>query len=128
MIEQYAMPSNIYIALTACDRNKFGENCNEDCTCVSANTAQCVATDGTCNCKPEWTGDTCNEDVNECDAVPAVCTGTNRAKCVNTDGSHKCNCDDGYELNVDSDVCEGMERSFIILYLCFDEIINIEPG
>ena len=77
--------------------------------CVSANTAQCVATNGKCNCKPEWTGDTCNEDVNECDdSVPTVCTEAHRTTCVNTDGSHKCNCDQGYELNVVSGVCDGL--------------------
>ncbi|KAL0963728.1 hypothetical protein UPYG_G00310080 [Umbra pygmaea] len=49
-----------------------------------------------CKCLPAWTGDTCNEDVNECDGGPGPCPSG--SSCVNTRGSFSCECPLGLDM------------------------------
>ena len=64
------------------------------------NGARCVSTFSGyfCQCPPNWQGETCDEDVDECARFTSVpdlgCQ--NGATCLNTHGSYRCVCAPGY--------------------------------
>lgn len=71
--------------------------CNPDCVL-----GQGVCVNGACQCNPGFTGETCADDVNECELRLDGCDHI----CVNTFGSYACACDPGYELSLnDSHIC-----------------------
>lgn len=45
------------------------------------------------------------EDIDECMELPGLCQG---GKCQNVFGSFVCVCKDGYSLNEENRVCEGL--------------------
>ncbi|KAK7093001.1 hypothetical protein V1264_008666 [Littorina saxatilis] len=107
-----------------CPDNKFGTNCSSDCTCGATGTASCDKVNGTCYCKPGWTGLNCTDDVDECTRDPCPVHST----CNNTDGSHECTCNAGFEKTGDgnctdidecvslhpcSDMCNNTQGSFV---------------
>uniref|UniRef100_A0A672MX80 Neurogenic locus notch homolog protein 2-like n=1 Tax=Sinocyclocheilus grahami TaxID=75366 RepID=A0A672MX80_SINGR len=77
-----------------------GHNCEEnvdDCPghkCMNGG----ICVDGVntynCQCLPEWTGQYCAEDVNECLMQPNACH--NGGTCFNTIGGHTCVCVNGW--------------------------------
>ncbi|KAK6180960.1 hypothetical protein SNE40_008919 [Patella caerulea] len=77
-----------------CDDTHWGDNCQETCQCVAGHVLSCSKTDGTCNCTDQWTGNTCQTDVDECQNQ-TIC-GTSSSQCVNVDGGYRCDCQDGY--------------------------------
>ncbi|VDI73637.1 Hypothetical predicted protein [Mytilus galloprovincialis] len=86
---------------TACAEGEWGQNCVENCTCVTENTNSCNKTDGSCNCKTGWKGDNCDTDINECDNA-TICQAN--SLCENTNGSYVCVCNEGYFNS--ADVCQ----------------------
>ncbi|XP_071153468.1 uncharacterized protein [Mytilus edulis] len=86
---------------TACAEGEWGQNCVENCTCVTENTNYCNKTDGNCNCKTGWKGDNCDTDINECDNA-TICQAN--SLCENTNGSYVCICNEGYYNS--ADVCQ----------------------
>ncbi|CAG2236072.1 unnamed protein product [Mytilus edulis] len=86
---------------TACAEGEWGQNCVENCTCVTENTNSCNKTDGSCNCKTGWKGDNCDTDINECDNA-TICQAN--SLCENTNGSYVCICNEGYFNS--ADVCQ----------------------
>uniref|UniRef100_UPI0037E8CAF5 protein HEG n=1 Tax=Semicossyphus pulcher TaxID=241346 RepID=UPI0037E8CAF5 len=68
--------------------------------CVSnpcMNGGMCVSYKGhqfTCHCQQEWTGPTCNQDMDECKRDPCPVG----SRCVNTRGSFSCECPLGFDL------------------------------
>ncbi|XP_072925215.1 neurogenic locus notch homolog protein 3 isoform X3 [Hemitrygon akajei] len=63
-------------------------NCGHGGTCIDGvNTYNC-------QCTPEWTGQFCTEDVDECHLQPNACH--NGGTCFNTQGSHTCVCVNGW--------------------------------
>lgn len=86
------------ISYTVCDSIHWGQNCENNCTCVAANTQTCDPVNGTCTCKTGWTGRTCADDVNECLVSPNIC-GDILKTCQNTPGSYTCSCISGYTIN-----------------------------
>ncbi|KAK3103639.1 hypothetical protein FSP39_020698 [Pinctada imbricata] len=44
----------------ACGDGRFGYNCSSRCVCNPENTSLCDPVSGDCNCKPGWSGITCN--------------------------------------------------------------------
>jgi hypothetical protein len=87
-----------------CDAGFEMENgvCEEIDDCVSSpchNGASCADEHlgFTCTCTSAWTGDTCEEDVNEC-ATSYLYDCMENAFCNNTAGAYECLCDAGFEM------------------------------
>jgi len=62
----------------------------------------------TCSCPSQWTGDSCETDVDECAMRPSVCH--NGATCTNSQGSYNCICVNGWtgqDCSVNIDDCAG---------------------
>ncbi|XP_025084650.1 fibrillin-1-like isoform X2 [Pomacea canaliculata] len=83
------------VTCQACPKDRHGENCASNCTCLTNSTESCDPVFGICMCKPGWTGDNCESDVDECAVVNCNITGNN-AKCHNTPGSYRCVCTEGF--------------------------------
>ncbi|XP_060576205.1 fibrillin-2-like [Ruditapes philippinarum] len=83
-----------------CTNNKFGVNCSETCRCNgehSANVIQtCDTATGKCMCQSHWQGDTCSDDVDECEDK-AACKDKDNTVCINYDGGYSCKCEHGYK-------------------------------
>ncbi|XP_052712064.1 uncharacterized protein LOC128186279 isoform X4 [Crassostrea angulata] len=77
---------------TICENFKYGDNCSNDCACVLNNTNSCHNVTGTCDCKKEWTGTDCSEDIDECKNGLISCNESIHQVCINTDGSAHCEC------------------------------------
>ncbi|XP_070570674.1 adhesion G protein-coupled receptor L4-like isoform X2 [Ptychodera flava] len=76
-------------------------SCKEGFQVIGNDRAECV--DGKWN--PEIQMTSCS-DVDECQENSQHCGGVNTQKaCVNTEGGFTCDCDDGYRLDRDSDLC-----------------------
>ncbi|XP_067687043.1 uncharacterized protein [Haliotis asinina] len=79
----------------ACDSRHYGADCSQSCSCDFTKTVSCNAENGTCTCKPQWMGENCTDNVNECSQSPSVCTGSNE-QCRDTQGSFECDCTSGH--------------------------------
>ncbi|XP_071959435.1 uncharacterized protein [Antedon mediterranea] len=80
--------------------NSDGRTCKEiGCVPPCMNGGTCV--NGRCDCLFEWTGPTCQQDVNEC----WVDNGGCEFQCHNRFGSHVCLCPQGATLNEDKKTC-----------------------
>jgi hypothetical protein len=89
-----------FFYVKGCTNNKFGLNCSETCRCKgehSANIIQsCDTATGKCMCQSHWQGDTCNDDVDECEGKSA-CKDKDNTVCINYDGGYSCKCEHGYK-------------------------------
>ncbi|XP_071100961.1 uncharacterized protein [Haliotis cracherodii] len=109
---------------SVCDAKHYGENCARQCTCVFANTESCDSVTGSCTCRPQWRGSSCDEDVDECTDSAPMCTAANQ-KCRNKLGSFECDCDAGYVKaanNVCVDENECLQRH---LHSCEYDCVNL---
>ncbi|XP_059158914.1 cubilin-like [Physella acuta] len=86
----------------SCNDFTYGPTCQFTCTCNLSKTQFCDNTNGVCVCKPGWTGDTCSEDVNECNYNTCP---TNEV-CKNTPGNYSCECRLGFS-RTETGQCEG---------------------
>ncbi|GFS21360.1 fibrillin-1, partial [Elysia marginata] len=84
------------VTCQACDFYEFGIECANSCACNETNTQQCLATNGTCVCQDGWTGDTCSENIDECQQAPSYGSCGSNARCVDDPGSYRCVCDVGF--------------------------------
>ncbi|XP_046546621.1 fibrillin-1-like [Haliotis rubra] len=75
-----------------CVQGTFGQDCRSNCSCNVVNTVTCDKVNGSCTCLKGWEGDTCSDDVNECDTTNCSANSF----CTNTNGSFICECDDGF--------------------------------
>lgn len=91
-----------------------GKNCEEnidDCiphACLNGGTCVDGVNSYTCSCPAQWTGDSCEMDVDECAMRPSVCH--NGATCTNSLGSYNCICVNGWtgqDCSVNIDDCAG---------------------
>uniref|UniRef100_A0A6I8QR56 Notch 3 n=1 Tax=Xenopus tropicalis TaxID=8364 RepID=A0A6I8QR56_XENTR len=77
-----------------------GPNCEinvDDCPghkCMNGGTCVDGVNTYNCQCAPEWTGQYCTEDVDECQLQPNACH--NGGTCFNTQGGHTCVCVNGW--------------------------------
>lgn len=72
-----------------------GKLCQQADPCASnpcANGGHCSAIEShyVCTCTPFFSGQTCKQDVNECDASPSPCK--NDGVCINDVGGYRCKC------------------------------------
>ncbi|XP_059150291.1 multiple epidermal growth factor-like domains protein 10 [Physella acuta] len=81
-----------------CENGTFGNNCSQNCSCVTPNTEYCNKVNGSCVCKQGWTGDRCQTDVDECGGKLIDCP--EHSNCINTNGSYDCDCIDGYKKTI----------------------------
>lgn len=65
---------------------------------------------GSCYCVPEWTGDNCNQDIDECVRGIHTCDERKYEKCQNTPGGYQCTCMEGYLRGCDSCLCGGKAK------------------
>ena len=87
---------------TECTRLTFGLDCSSTCSC-NGRGVDCDPVSG-CVCEVGWSGEHCEEDVDECAENPDVC-GKGQV-CSNTNGSFSCSCLPGYAKNAGG-VCSG---------------------
>lgn len=76
----------------ACPPFTYGEQCLDHCKCKKNNSEKCDAVTGSCHCKTGWTGDTCSQDVDECEDGIRTCNTSLHQVCVNDPGSSHCEC------------------------------------
>ncbi|XP_052216781.1 fibrillin-2-like [Dreissena polymorpha] len=93
---------------TECSNNTYGRKCFTKCACVKENTLShtqsCDTVNGTCKCTGNWTGNTCQIDVDECQED--ACKDQN-ALCINTDGSFACFCRKGFVKGDVTNTCSN---------------------
>ena len=105
-----------YLIILECPYNKYGQDCQETCTCnFDAGHFICNNVDGTCSCKEGWKGNDCDEDIDECAVNPDDRCVAN-AHCLNTEGSYRCVCNPGYKMK-DNYKCEGKPQRTLIAYI-----------
>ncbi|CAH3172036.1 unnamed protein product [Porites lobata] len=90
-----------------CSFRYCGNNGHDTCKvrnpCKNGATCKPDGDDTTCQCPPNYQGEDCDQDVNECANNPCK----NGAKCTNTRGSYTCTCDSRFTgKNCDQDVNE----------------------
>ncbi|XP_019631267.1 PREDICTED: tyrosine-protein phosphatase Lar-like isoform X1 [Branchiostoma belcheri] len=93
---------------TACSEGKFGADCTQTCHCKFPD--ECSIEDGRClygGCEEGWTGQSCQDDVDECVSQPCK----NGATCVNMppagSATYSCDCAPGWTgTNCDEEVDE----------------------
>ena len=104
----------------ACEEGKWGDNCAQTCNCTTDQYISCNPATG-CVCNPEYTGETCSDDVDECMSVANACP-TN-SNCTNTVGNYSCVCLSGYTSTTTMSglaACDGTITGFISqLSFCF---------
>ncbi|XP_059158121.1 uncharacterized protein LOC131942326 [Physella acuta] len=93
----------------SCDANLYGQDCKKTCTCVKDNSNDCNAVNGTCTCKPGWTGSNCETYTDEC-LNTSYCPDIHES-CINLNGSAECRCDPGYK-RIDGSNCQDNSRSY----------------
>ena len=81
---------NVY---TDCAPNTFGHNCTSVCNCIANNTMapeqSCDQDSGKCRCSPNWEGERCDDDVDECEQELHNCD-VNKEMCRNFPGGFEC--------------------------------------
>jgi hypothetical protein len=94
---------------------KKSENVEQTCDTVT----------GKCRCKSNWKGETCSEDVDECEEDTTLCSDKNNTTCVNTHGWYQCDCIRGFKENTDGQCveCKAYWKN-IILHLINTEKQN----
>ncbi|KAK0043849.1 multiple epidermal growth factor-like domains protein 11, partial [Biomphalaria pfeifferi] len=81
-----------------CEPFTYGyETCNQNCSCIKANTDYCNNIDGRCMCNANWTGWDCSTLVDRCQD-PNICSDL-YATCVNIPGGYECRCKPGLAKN-----------------------------
>uniref|UniRef100_A0A2C9JP67 EGF-like domain-containing protein n=1 Tax=Biomphalaria glabrata TaxID=6526 RepID=A0A2C9JP67_BIOGL len=91
-----------------CDSNFYGPSCAYNCSC--GDKSLCNKMNGSCYCVPEWTGDNCNQDIDECVRGIHTCDERKYEKCQNTPGGYQCTCMEGYLRGCDSCLCGAIKN------------------
>eukprot|EP00057_Strongylocentrotus_purpuratus_P029608 XP_011684082.1 PREDICTED: latent-transforming growth factor beta-binding protein 1-like [Strongylocentrotus purpuratus] len=78
------------------------------------NGGACTSSGQPCDCPAGFTGDLCQNDVNECAMDTSLC---NNGRCVNLDGSYNCVCNTGFTL-VNANSCNDVNECAMDTSLC----------
>ena len=89
-----------------CDVPYYGQNCSKVCECGPGGNG-CDPVHG-CVCLSGWTGEKCDQDIDECYVNPFIC-GSERI-CQNLEGTFSCSCGEGF-LTV-GNKCEGIRKFY----------------
>ncbi|XP_053395361.1 uncharacterized protein LOC123523940 isoform X4 [Mercenaria mercenaria] len=95
-----------------CDFPFWGNNCENECKCTGRGNLDCNPVRG-CICEGGWQGDTCDDDIDECDILTYPCSDV-RKDCVNVPGSYVCRCKDGFYENQGQ--CEDIDECSNLLW------------
>ena len=94
-----------------CRDNTFGKNCSSACDCNIKRTLSasqsCDTVTGACMCDVEWTGVTCDDDVNECTDA-SLCDDIPNTGCHNIIGGYRCDCLLTYTKDENGDCVSGI--------------------
>ncbi|CAL1542073.1 unnamed protein product [Lymnaea stagnalis] len=80
----------------ACSGDTWGVGCSEECAC-GIGAEKCDPVTG-CICQTGYTGEHCQNDINECSNVNFTCS--EKEVCINLPGTAMCICQDGYHFDV----------------------------
>ncbi|GMR31741.1 hypothetical protein PMAYCL1PPCAC_01936, partial [Pristionchus mayeri] len=87
-----------------CQEGKGGVYCNETLACRPDTCVNGYCIDSKCKCDSGWTGDRCDEDIDECLLSPCAEGST----CLNKNGSFECICPEGRRgLRCEADTCSS---------------------
>ena len=104
---EYFYARIMFLFSPECYPTRWGNNCEHICQC-GVGAIKCDRIRG-CLCQPGWAGQTCDDDINECDHGNAC--GDVNAMCSNGLGGYDCSCRVGFAFSEDG-FCEG--KSLII--------------
>ncbi|KAH3747336.1 hypothetical protein DPMN_181761 [Dreissena polymorpha] len=99
-----------------CSNNTYGGKYSNLCECVKEHTLSHIQSCDimqTCKCTGNWTGNTCQIDVDECQED--VCKDQN-AVCVNTDGSFACYCKKVFVKDDVTKTCSNVTTGITLMY------------
>ncbi|XP_072037595.1 extracellular matrix organizing protein FRAS1-like [Amphiura filiformis] len=74
----------------------------DNCTLVCQNGGFCIS-NTECRCPESFTGEFCEDDVDECLLSPPVCKGP--AQCINKNGTYECVCNDPVNFELQGNRC-----------------------
>lgn len=107
----------------ACSGHTYGAGCGSRCICDPArvdparrNTQMCDVINGVCYCSPQFSGDACYLDVNECSKDPNLCDAAANKECRNFVGGYECACKYGY-MDVNT-LCQEVDQAELQTRLC----------
>ncbi|KAJ8307100.1 hypothetical protein KUTeg_015184 [Tegillarca granosa] len=119
----YTLASDGHSCINCSYLDKWGDNCAYSCDCkIGAD--RCDISLG-CVCRAGWTGTHCELNINECNRTSSPCGELQL--CVDTIGSFRCQCQDGYKINMDN-VCEDEDECHLSTALCNQRCTNAQGG
>lgn len=110
----------------ACSFPFWGSNCENICQCSGRGAKRCDVVRG-CICRDGWSGDTCDDDIDECDTLTDICNDA-RKTCINYPGEYQCKCSQGYLINYNGSCEDINECSNKLLNNCSQTCTNIVGG
>ncbi|NXP41056.1 PROS protein, partial [Leiothrix lutea] len=78
----------------------------------------------TCVCKAGWSGENCEEDINECEDLNGGCS----QRCSNFPGSFRCLCEDGYFMHSNKRDCGDINECVLHPNICGTAICKNTQG
>ncbi|KAH9505774.1 hypothetical protein Btru_055751, partial [Bulinus truncatus] len=97
-----------------CDCNsgyfkKTTSNTCQTCACNMSNTVSCNPISGSCLCKTNWQGPTCDDDIDECSNTNLY-NCPSYSTCNNTLGGYNCLCLSGFNKNISTNKCDDIDE------------------
>ncbi|XP_059165578.1 stabilin-2-like [Physella acuta] len=98
---------------TACeqcaDDNRYGPNCQQNCTCINGQCNNGVDGNGFCTCNSGYTGVNCDKVIRKCEDLKCYTENITNWRCVDVNGSAACNCSGGYRFDDETTDCVAID-------------------